>query len=103
MQDCRIVIPGVESPKTLRCTFSFPYNEPDKVKNYANKPYVDQNYQIYLVNPRLFKYYKKETVSLAHVLDVDDKYFEGRTELFVKLINGDMITVTGEPLFYKLV
>lgn len=102
IKDFRIKIPNYAHPSSIRCAFSSPYNEIGKVSQYLGEPWINQDYKVYIVNPRLYRYYKPDVITLAHVEDVDEKYMLRTTAFFINLINYHMIDRTGEPLFYLI-
>lgn len=102
MHSFRIKNPRGLPRKTINVTFAFPYNKVSKLPEYLNEPWLDEDYKIYIVNPRLFRYYQEDTIGLAHVKDQDFEYGEGTTERVLSFINSMMINETGESLFYKI-
>lgn len=101
MKDFRLPL-YAEQPKSIRCTFSTPYNHVAELAEHIKEPWINHEYKIYLVNPRLYRYYQPNTLTLAHVEDLDSKYFKGKTDYCVSCINDYMVEETGEPLFYLI-
>lgn len=101
MRDFRILVPNNYPNKTIRCTFSSPYNNLEELKKNLEEPWILDGYKIYLVNPLLYKY-QQGTLTLALIDDLDKKSGEGETDYWVKAINEGMIEETGEPLFYLI-
>lgn len=89
-------------PKSIGGAFTSPYVNVESIPNLIKELCVNQDYKIYLINPRLYRYQVSGTVSIAHVKDLDKKYFEGKTDYCVSCINDYMIEETGEPLFYLI-
>lgn len=89
-------------PKSIRGAFTSPYVNVESIPNLIKELCVNHDYKIYLINPRLYRYQVSGTVSIAHVKDLDKKYFEGKTDYCVSCINDYMIEETGEPLFYLI-
>ena len=102
VEDFRIKIPNHTPTKTIRCTFSSPYQDIDTFREHPINPWILDNFKIYLVNPRLYKYFVDGTISFAHVDSLDKKEGEGKTDYWIGLINKSMIEETGEPLFYLI-
>lgn len=100
MHDCRFLIPGAPSGTSLNCMFSCPYTTIDKLREDVQEPWICDQYKIYLVNPRHYRYYLPNTLPLLHVEDLDNKYREGSTDSFLARINAQMMWETGEPLVY---
>lgn len=91
-----------EYPKSIGGAFTSPYIDVKSIPSPVKELCVNQDYKIYLVNPRLYRYYVSGTVTLAHIKDLDKKYFKGKTDHCVSCINDYMIEETGEPLFYLI-
>lgn len=95
-----------EYPKSIGGAFTSPYidaeSDVESISNLVKEHCVDQNYKIYLVNPKLYRYHASGTVSLAHIKYLDKRYFEGKTDYCVSCINDYMIKEIGEPLFYLI-
>ena len=98
----RLPVPKGEPIKSIRCAFSSHFIDFKQIKYIIKEPWINQDYKIYLVNPRLYHYFVKGTIPLAHVRDLDSRYFEGMTDHCVNSINKLMIDETGEPLFYLI-
>lgn len=98
----RLPVPKGGRIKSIRCPFTSPYTDFKDVKEVIKKPWINQDYTIYLVNPRLYRYCMKGPLTLAHVRNLDDRYFKGMTDHCVNNINELMIEETGEPLFYLI-
>lgn len=102
MHDCRLLTPGYHSISSLNCMFSCPYNTISKLKEDIQEPWICNNYRIYLANPRHYKYYQPNTLTLLHVEDLGESYGKNTTDTYVELINMKMVEETGEPLFYLI-
>lgn len=98
----RLPILNGECPKLIECNFTSPYVDVESIPSLIKKPWINQDYKIYLANPRLYRYHALGTVSLAHVKDLDKKYYKGKTDYCVSCINDYMMEATGEPLFYLI-
>lgn len=100
MHQFRLLTPIKFPVNSVHCMFSCPYNTVTDLKDDVNEPWICSNYKIYLLNPKHYKYYLPNTVSLLHVEDLDKKYMDGITDAVVASINLQMIYETGEPFVY---
>lgn len=91
-----------EYPKSIGGAFTSPYVNVESILNPVKELCINHDYKIYLLNPRLYRYFVSGTISLAHIKDLDKKYFKGKTDYCVSCINDYMIEETGEPLFYLI-
>lgn len=98
----RLPILNGDLPKSVRCPFSSPYLDIEDIKDYIREAELNPDHKIYLVNPKHYRYKVEGTITLAHVEDLDSKYYEGKTDYCVSCINKYMIAETGEPLFYLI-
>ena len=89
-------------PKSIGGAFTTSHVDVESIPDIIKEQCVNQDYKIYLVNPRLYRYFVLGTVSLVHFRNLDKKYFKGKTDYCVSCINDYMMEATGEPLFYLI-
>lgn len=98
----RLPILTEKHSKSIGGAFTSPYGDMDFILGRVKEHSINPDYEIYLVNPRLYRYQVSGTISLAHLRKMDKKYFKGKIDHCVSCINDYMIEETGEPLFYLI-